>query len=164
MKNTMMTACFLTGMFMLSPLAVSAQPADSTVPRPFQKMITELKLTPDQQAKLQAQHKEMREQGKMIFEQMKKIREKVKTELLKDKPSPAALDDYAAQLAGLHRQLIQKRHEHLLQAKKILTPEQFSKLVNHEWKRQGTEGCGPFPGKGKGKHGPETGDEDMDDR
>jgi Spy/CpxP family protein refolding chaperone len=164
MKNTIMAVCFLTCMFMVSPLAVFAQPADSTGPGPFQKMINDLKLTTDQQAKLQAQHKEMREQGKVIFEQMKKIREKVKTELLKDKPSPAALDDYAAQLAGLDKQLIQKRHEHLLQAKKALTPEQFSKLANHEWKRSGPEGCRPFPGKGKGKHGPEKGDEDMDDR
>jgi len=120
-------------------------------------MINDLKLTPDQQAKLQTQHKEMREQGKVIFEQMKKIREKVKTELLKDKPSPAALDDYASQLAGLHKQLIQKRHEHLLQAKKVLTPEQFSKLVNHEWKMPGPEGGRPFPGKGRGKHGQEPG-------
>ena len=160
MKSALMAAGFLTGMLMLSPLAVSAQPADSTVPRPFQKMITELKLTPDQQAKLQAQHKEMREQGKVIFEQMKKIRENVKAELLKDKPSPAALDDYATQLAGLQKQLIQKRHEHLLKAKAILTPEQFSKLVNHEWKKQGIEGGRPFPGKGKGKHGPEMGDMD----
>jgi Spy/CpxP family protein refolding chaperone len=162
MKSTLMATGVLAGILMLSPLAVFAQHADTTAPRPFQKMISDLKLTPDQQAKLQAQHKEMREQGKAVFEQMKKIREKVKTELLKDTPSPTVLDDYAAQLAGLHKQLIQKRHEHLLQAKKILTPEQFSKLVNNEWKRPGTEGCGPFRGKGKGKHGPETGT--MDER
>lgn len=161
MKSRMTAAGFLTCILMLSPIAAHAQPADTAAPRPFQKMINDLKLTPDQQSKLQAQHKEMREQGKLIFEQMKKIREKVKTELLKDKPSQAVLDDCAAQLAGLHKQLIQKRHEHLLQAKALLTPEQFSKLVNHEWKARGPDRDRLFHGKGKGKRGPAPCD--MDD-
>jgi Spy/CpxP family protein refolding chaperone len=160
MKNLMIAVVFFSSALMLSSLSASAQQSDTLRQKPFQRMINDLKLTPDQQAKLQAQHKQMREEGKVIFEQMKKVREKVREELLKDKPSKSALDDYAAQLAGLHKQLIQKRHEHLLQAKKVLTPEQFSKLVNHEWKRPGANGCGPFRGKSKGKHGPETGDMD----
>jgi Spy/CpxP family protein refolding chaperone len=144
---------------MVLPPMVSAQPNDTMMQKPFQKMIHDLKLTPDQQAKLQAQHRQMREEGKLIFAQMKGIRDKEKMELLKDKPSKAALDDYATQLAELHKQLIQKRHEHLLQAKAILTPEQFSKLVNHESRGPGPDGDWPHKNKGGG-HGPQSGDMD----
>ena len=159
MKSRTIMRGLLTGVLMVLPPMVSAQPNDTMIQKPFQKMISDLKLTPDQQAKLQAQHRQMREEGKLIFAQMKGIRDKEKTELLKDKPSIAALDDYATQLAELHKQLIQKRHEHLLQAKAILTPEQFSKLVNHEPKGPGPEGDWPHKKKGGG-HGPETGDMD----
>jgi Spy/CpxP family protein refolding chaperone len=160
MRKTLITAGIMAAALMLSPLAVFAKPYDTMMKRPFAKMINDLKLTQDQQAELKAQHKQMREEGKVIFEQMKKIREKVSSELLKDKPSRPALDDYAAQLAGLHKQLIQKRHEHLLKAKAILTPEQFAKLVNHEWKKNGPAGD-RRPFKGKGRHGPPP--DDMDD-
>ncbi len=162
MKKKSIMLGLMASSLMVSPLAVSAQPGDTMMQRPFQKMINDLKLTPDQQTKLKAQHKQMRKEGKLIFEQMKGIRDKVRSELLKDKPSKAALDDYAAQLAELHKQLIRKRHEHLLEAKAILTPEQFSKLVNHEWQGPGPEGVGPHMKKGKEGHGQGMGD--MDDR
>jgi Spy/CpxP family protein refolding chaperone len=158
MKNSMVALVVFSGALMLSSLSASAQQSDTLRQKPFQRMIDELKLTPDQQAKLRAQHKQMREEGKVIFEQMKKIREKVREELLKDKPSKSALDDYAEQLAGLHKQLIQKRHEHLLQAKALLTSEQFSKLVNHTGEKFCPEGDRtPFPKKGK--HGPPMDDQ-----
>jgi Spy/CpxP family protein refolding chaperone len=161
MKIRLPVLGFISGALMLLPLTVPAQQSDTMTQKPFQKMISELKLTPDQQAKLRAQHKQMREEGKVLFEQMKKVRGKVREELLKDKPSTFVLDDYAAQLAGLQKQLIQKRHEHLLKAKAILTPEQFSKLVSHEGKGFGPEGDRPLFRK-KGEHGPPT--DDIDDR
>jgi Spy/CpxP family protein refolding chaperone len=162
MKRLTIMRSILTGALVLSPLAAGAQPGDSMEQKPFKRMISDLKLTPDQQAKLRVQHQQMREEGKTIFEQMKKIRDKVRAELLKDKPSKAALDDYATQLAELEKQLILKRHQHLLEAKAILTPEQFSKLVNHEWKGASPEGDRPHKRKYKELHGPETGD--MDER
>jgi Spy/CpxP family protein refolding chaperone len=127
--------------------------------RPFRKMINDLNLTQDQQAKLRALHKQMREEGKTVFEQMKKIREKVREELLKDKPSKPALDDYAGQLAGLHKRIIQNRHQHLLKAKAILTPEQFTKFVNHEWRSPGAEGD-KRQFQRKGRRGPPSDDAD----
>jgi Spy/CpxP family protein refolding chaperone len=165
MMNKTVVLGLLAGAFLVAPLMASVQPNDANRQRPFQKMINDLKLTPDQQAKLKAQHKQMREDGKQLFEQMKSIREKVKAELLKDKPSKIALDDYATQLAGLHKQLIQKRHEHLLQAKAILTPEQFAKLVNHEWQGPGgPEGERPYKGMGKGSCGRGMDDDGPDEK
>jgi Spy/CpxP family protein refolding chaperone len=159
MKSRMMAVVFMSSALMLSSLSAAARRNDSLLQKPFQKMIIELNLTQEQQVKLRAQHKQMLEEGKVIFEEMKKVREKVREELLKDKPSKSTLDDYASQLAGLHKQLIQKHHEHLLQTKAILSPEQFSKLLNHEGKGFGQPGDRPFFQK-KGKHGPA---DDMDD-
>lgn len=168
MKKMSIMTGLMAGAVLLTPLAAfsqpSSQPRDTAMQKPFQKMFKELKLTPDQQTKLKAQHRQMKEEGKAIFEQMKGIRDKVRTELLKDKPSKATLDDYATQLAELHKQLIRKRHEHLLGAKAVLTPEQFSKLVNREYKGPGQMGKGLYKRMGKDscKHGPGMGGE-MDD-
>jgi Spy/CpxP family protein refolding chaperone len=150
MKNALMAAGIVAGALMLSSQAVYALPDDSMMKRPFRKMVNDLQLTQRQQAELKAQH----EQGKM-----KEIREKVRAELLKNKPSKAALDECAAQLAGLHKQLIQNRHDHLLKAKKILTPEQFSKLVSHEWRKAGPS-RDRGPARRKGKRGPPPHDRD----
>jgi Spy/CpxP family protein refolding chaperone len=97
-----------------------------------QKMMADLKLTPDQETKMQALHKNMMETGKPLFEQMKGINDKVKAEMLKDQPSKQALDGYATQLADIQKQLIQKHYEHVLQIKAILTKEQFSKHMSEE--------------------------------
>jgi Spy/CpxP family protein refolding chaperone len=161
MKSSVLVSGLMAGALMLWPLVASAQQKDPMTQKHFQGLVNDLKLTPDQQSRLKTQHQQMREEGKAVFKEMKKVREKVRAELLKDKPSKPALDEYATQLAGLHKQLIQKRHEHLLQAKAILTPEQFSKLVNREESRPGPEGDGrQF--HGKERHGPPS--DDTDDR
>ncbi|MBN2188309.1 MAG: periplasmic heavy metal sensor [Chitinispirillaceae bacterium] len=150
MKNKIMAAGFLALMLMLSPPSVTARPDDTMMQRPFRMMINDLKLTQRQQDELKTTLRQTRDKGKEIFGQMKKVREKVREELLKDTPSKPALDEYAAQLAGLHKQLIQNRHDHLLQTKTVLTAEQFSKLVSHEWEKQGPAGeGGPAPRRGK---------------
>jgi Spy/CpxP family protein refolding chaperone len=159
MKNALMAAGIVAGALMLSSQAVYALPDDSMMKRPFRKMVNDLQLTQRQQAELKAQHEQGREKGKEIFGKMKEIREKVRAELLKNKPSKAALDECAAQLAGLHKQLIQNRHDHLLKAKKILTPEQFSKLVSHEWRKAGPS-RDRGPARRKGKRGPPPHDRD----
>jgi hypothetical protein len=82
---------------------------------------------------------------------MNGLNEKVKVELLKDQPSKQVLDGYAAQLADMQKQLLQKRYDHVLQAKSILTKEQFSKHVSHEW--MGPQCTGMCEGMGEGGHG-----------
>lgn len=159
MTKTTFILGFCSGMLALAPLSSPAQPADSLVEQHHRKMLEELKLNADQKEKLKAVHTDMREKGKALFEQMKGIREKVRTELLKDKPSQQALDGFTAQLADIQKQLIQQRHAHLLQAKAILTKEQFSKLLSRDW----MQGPGGKPGKmGKGRHGRGPGADDSE--
>ena len=142
---------------MLSPLAAVAQQApsgqqpaaaDSMHGKQRGKFMAELNLTPDQKTKLQALHKQMMETTKPFFEQMKGIMEKSKAELLKPQPSKQVLYGYATELGDLHKKMAEKRADHLLQVKAILTPEQFSKLLSHKW--MGPEGF--RNGKGKGPH------------
>jgi Spy/CpxP family protein refolding chaperone len=129
-KVLFLSAC--TGILLASSIAFSAQPNDSTMEKHHQKMMADLKLTADQKTKIQARHKEMEKTGKALFDQMNGISEKVKAELLKDQPSKQALDGYATQLADIQKQLLQKRYDHVLQVKTILTKEQFSKHMSHE--------------------------------
>jgi Spy/CpxP family protein refolding chaperone len=161
---TIRTALFglITASLMMSPLAVSAMPDSATMGKHHDKMMQELKLTPDQNTKLKELHQQQMEAMKPYFEKMKGIREKVKAELLKPQPSKQVLDGYAVELGDLHKQMAQKRNDHLLQVKAILNAEQFSKLVNREGMGPGMMGgCkhdGNCPhkkdmGKGGFKHG-----------
>lgn len=160
MKQRVIALAACAASLALAPLSVSARPGDSMMEKHHQKMIEELKLNADQKEKLKALHQEMRDKGKALFEKMKAIREKVKAELLKDKPSQQALDEFAAQLADLHKQLIQQRHAHLLQAKAILTKEQFSKLLSRDWAPPPDRMRGKM-GRGPHEHGPCPEDEGM---
>jgi Spy/CpxP family protein refolding chaperone len=147
MKSKAMTIALLAGSLAMSPVALSAQPSDSAKAKHMEKMFADLNLTQDQKTKLKALHEQQKDQHKQVFDQMKALREKTKAELLKPQPSKQVLDGYAAQFGDLHKQLAQKRTEHLLQVKAILTPEQFTKLLSHEPK-------GPGFGKGDRKGGP----------
>jgi Spy/CpxP family protein refolding chaperone len=168
MRSNVTVRWFLAGSLFFAPLAQAVQPPaqapdDSLHGKQHEKFFAELKLTPDQKTKLQALHKQMRETAKPFFDQMKGIMEKSKAELLKPQPSKQVLYGYAAQLADLHKQMAEKRADHLLQVKAILTPEQFSKLLSHE-PPMGPEGFRHGDGKGKGPHhGKDKGGEPMDD-
>jgi len=95
-------------------------------------MFADLNLTADQKTKLKELHKTHKESHKQVFDQMKALRDQTKAELLKAEPSKVVLDQLAAQMGDLHKQLAAKRAGHLLQVKAILTPEQFSKLLSRE--------------------------------
>ena len=132
MKNRIAILGLLAGSLVLSPLVVFAQPDTAKIAKCREKMMTDLKLNADQKAKIKELHKKHRESMKPFHEKMKATREQLKAELLKPQPSKQALDGFAAKLGDLHKQMAQKRNNHLLQFKAILTPEQFSKLVNHD--------------------------------
>ncbi len=91
-----------------------------------------LELTEDQKAKLKEIHEEMADARKENFEAAKALRAKIKEELLKNEPSKSVLDSYADELGKLHKEMSRARHEQLLKVKKVLTAEQFSKIVNKE--------------------------------
>lgn len=98
------------------------------------KMWMELNLSVDQKEQLMALHEAMRPIRARHMESVKAVRERMKTELLKSDPSVNTLYGYAGELGELHKQMSKDRVDHLLKVKNILTPEQFSKLVEREEK------------------------------
>ena len=155
MRNKFALLTIMSCVLAASPLFASEQSCNASATkqeRPRQNMFKQLNLTPDQKDKLKALRKELMESSKPIFEQMKAMREKVKAELLKNEPAQSSLDDYAAQLADLEKQMGMKWNSHLLKIKAILSPEQFSKLVNSDWARG--------PGMGGMHRGEKDGDGD----
>jgi Spy/CpxP family protein refolding chaperone len=111
----------------------------------LEKMTKKLGLTPDQQAKLKDLRTGMASRNKDTWAKIKTIREKEKQELLIPNPSQPTLYGYAKEINDLQGAIAEKRLEHLLKVKEILTPDQFKKLLDvmsnmgnrHAWKHGG---------------------------
>lgn len=101
-----------------------------------------LGLSDDQTAKLKTARESMFESGKALRESMKIKREAVKTALLKPTANRAEVLSLTAEVGRVQAQLQTLRVDFMLQAKAILTPEQFAKFVE----------------MGPGRHGGERGD------
>jgi len=112
------------------------------------RMMADLNLTEEQQNKLKVLHGEMMGLREKHMAAVKTVRDKMKTELLKSAPAQKTLYGYAEELGNLHKQMSKDRTDHLLKVKKVLTPEQFSKLVEKE-ERMDRGGFGGPMGPGK---------------
>ena len=105
-------------------------------------MWKQLNLSEDQAAKLKDLHKEMQQTRQNYFEKVKVVRDKVKTELLKNKSSKEVLYSFAKELGDLDRVFSEQRTDHLLKIKDVLSPEQVSKVIEHEANGPGKWGKG----------------------
>ncbi len=90
----------------------------------------ELNLNDDQALKLKLLRVDTQKDHILHSAEVKKVRDKIKAELLKEKPSKSVLTGYAKELGKLHTALTEKRFERLLQTKEILNSEQFEKLLS----------------------------------
>jgi len=109
-----------------------------------------LGLNQEQQSKLLKIHNEMRDIRAKNRDSIASIRLKIRNELAQPNPSKQILDGYAVESGKLHTEQIQNNSEQMLKIKAILTPEQFSKVIDKGWKGQGKGMHGRF----NGKHGP----------
>jgi Spy/CpxP family protein refolding chaperone len=108
----------------------------------------ELGLSADQKEKLKALRGEMQGMAKEHMEAVKSIREKMKAEFLKPKVDRKVLSTLIADQEKANRTFAEKRIDHLLKVKAVLTQAQFEKVVGHEfWGDRG-----PMMGKDK-EHG-----------
>ncbi len=96
------------------------------------EFIKELGLTDDQQTKLQLLKLDAKKERVLHYAEVKKVRDKVKTELLKEKPSKSVLDGFSVEIGKLHGELSKKRMVHFLKVKEVLNKEQFKKLLSKE--------------------------------
>jgi len=95
---------------------------------PGKKMFAELGITSEQEARLKEIHSASAPAKKLSQQQIEVVRQKIKIELQKEKPSKSALNKYAAEIGNLHKQKNLATIDHLLKVKAVLTPEQFNKL------------------------------------
>jgi Spy/CpxP family protein refolding chaperone len=122
-----------------------------------QQMWKQMGLTEQQRESLKALRLEQTTEVKEIGQKLRAVRKTVKEELLKDDPSSSVLDRAAADAGDLTEKLTESFVDHLLEVKKILTPEQFAKLLQRENMLQmgamaHQKACGPQkPAMGCGK-------------
>ncbi len=124
------------------------------------KLADQLGLSPEQTQKLQdiryANQKQMLDIRHDLAAKMLDY----KHEMAKDNPDPQVLDRLADEAAALRARMMKARTHHLLEVKKILTPEQWSKAKAlfqermGERRRGGGRGMhGDRPGRGMGREG-----------
>jgi Spy/CpxP family protein refolding chaperone len=127
----MKTKLFLCVVGLAVTLLPNAGLADDKKDRrehPEKKIFAELGITPEQEAKLKEIRSASAPTKKLYLKQIDVVRQKVKVELQKEKPSKAALNKYAAEIGNLHKQMNLASIDRLLKVKAVLTPEQFNRL------------------------------------
>ena len=154
----MKTKLFLCAVVLAATLLPCAGFADGKKgPRehPGKKMFAELGITAEQEAKLKEIHAASVPAKKLHKQELEVVRQKIKVELQKEKPSKSALNKYAAEAGSLHKQMNLAAIDHLLKVKAVLTPEQFNKLSERGF--IGGPGGGPDRDKARMMHKPRDG-------
>jgi Spy/CpxP family protein refolding chaperone len=128
-----------------------AQPDEGGPPCKRGMFWEELKLTDDQATQLKLLKVDTQKDHILHFAEVKKVREKIKAELLKEKPSKSALTGFSKELGKLHTALSEKRMERFLKTKEILNKEQFEKLLSKEMLKEGRKHMKHFKHKCKGE-------------
>ena len=137
MKPRILVSAMTAAIVFATVAAVSAQPCEhhkgmGAGKEPQYRMFADLNLSDQQKTDLKKLHTEMTELRQKHLEAVKEVRKKMKDELLKESPSQNVLYGYAGELGELHKQMSKDHVDHLLKVRKILTPEQFSKLVEKQ--------------------------------
>lgn len=115
----------------------------------FEKMQKELNLTPEQAQRLKELRNQHREKRKNGWKDIRAKRQKLQEELQKPKLNEARVRQIHNELKALKAQKADQRLERILEVRKILTPEQFSKFMELTKKFKGERGK---RGSHKGSH------------
>ena len=107
------------------------------------EMFDQLNLTAEQKSKIEANKKNGREQRKFLFEKMRTLRESMRAELMKADLNMEQLKSINAEIKAIQATMIDNRLDSILEVRKTLTPEQFSKFLSimkeHKFERSEEE-------------------------
>jgi Spy/CpxP family protein refolding chaperone len=117
----------------------------------------ELGLSPEQASKLQELRYEHQKSVADARNQLELKTLDLRHEMDKDSPDPAALDRLVDEASKLRASLQKSRLRHLLEVRKVLTPEQWEKAKAHLLSRMGDRRGPEGRGAGKRGHGPGDG-------
>lgn len=93
-------------------------------------LLKQLNLTEDQKKQLEANKEKRKEEMKTWFTQMKSQREALRQELMKKDLDMAKINGIQSQIKTLQNQMADNHLNSILEVRKILTPEQFSKFLS----------------------------------
>lgn len=99
-----------------------------------------LDLDDEQQMKMEKMSLEHRLAGVDLRAEQMKLRLEMKGEMLKDEPDRKALEKFAKSLAANREKMQMNRIRHMLDVKKVLTPEQWKVFVGHHYAKEGRRG------------------------
>ena len=102
----------------------------------------QLGITPQQQERLKAHREQFRSQTKALFQQIKGKKDEISQELQKSNFDINKVRQIHTELKSLQGQMEDNRLEGILEVRKILTPEQFTKFMQmkKEWKEKKHDG------------------------
>lgn len=110
-----------------------------------QELYKELNVSEEQRKALEENKNKHREQMKALFNEMKEKKTLIRQELQKDTLDMAKINQVNGDLKKLQAQMLDYRLQHVLEVRKILTPEQFKKFM-----AKMEEKMGHFKNKHKG--------------
>lgn len=113
-----------------------------------------LQLSDEQRSDFKKLRNGFKDRSNIIITELNQKRIDIIEELSQEEPEKEKLDKIASEMGDLHAQLKAESINHLLELKKICTPEQYEMLLIHfntMFERHGYDGHGRQGGKGKGK-------------
>jgi len=125
------------------------------------KVVQALGLTPEQQQKLEDMRYQYRKETVNLKRDMELSRLDLEKEMDKENPDVKVVDRLLDQQGALRNQMSKARVHHLLDAKKVLTPEQWAKARQHmqamraknRSQRRGGDGFDGMGRRGRGLSG-----------
>lgn len=150
--------CMIVSLFLVGSLV--AQPARRNVnghghrgKGDGTRMAQELGLSKEQQAQLKELRQKHKTERPNTREEVKALRRQIAEELKKNSPSKSKIKTLADRIGEIHAANAVRMADHMLEIKKILTPEQFSKMLDmKEQKGQRKQQMGKGRGPGGKKH------------
>ncbi len=107
-----------------------------------QEIYSQLNLTDDQRKQLEDNKQRHMDQKKASFDQIRSYREALNQELMKPQLDMDKINQLQSQFKALQAQLTDDRLNSILEVRKILSLEQFSKFISlmEEHKHEGSQG------------------------
>lgn len=137
--NRRLSTAVSFALLMLVPVLLSAQACP--MKGEGHKAHACLDLTAEQKVAMEKLKLEHRLAGVDIRAEQAKLRLQMKEEMMKDEPSRKALEKLAKGIAANSEKLQMMRIGHMLDMRKLLTPEQWKIFASHHSEKMGDRGC-----------------------
>lgn len=92
------------------------------------EIYSQLNLTDEQKNQLEENKKNNRDQKKALYDQMRSLKDALNQELMKPELNMDKVNEIRSQVKALQTQISDDRLNSILEVRKILTPEQFTKF------------------------------------